>query len=60
MKNIQVKFFHDGDALNGWLKTFQGEVLDIKLQSEIAKKHFTDKDELLATWAHFFMVIFQQ
>ncbi|MEK6884466.1 MAG: hypothetical protein AABY22_32840 [Nanoarchaeota archaeon] len=59
MKNIQTKFFTSNESLNGWLKTFQGEILDIKLQSEVIKTdHKTD--ELISHWHHQFLVIYQQ
>lgn len=59
MKHIQTKFFTSEEALNGWLKTFQGEIIDIKLQSEVVD--FKKKeDQMISHWHHQFLVIYQQ
>ena len=59
MKHIQTKFFTSEEALNGWLNTFQGEIIDIKLQSEVVKKEH-EGTNLMSHWHHQFLVIYQQ
>ena len=59
MKNIQTKFFTSEEALNGWLQTFQGEIMDIKLQSEVIKTDHSSGG-LTSHWHHQFLVIYQQ
>lgn len=45
MKNVQVKLFFNIEELNEWLKTFQGEIFDIKFQSE-NRRELSGKDLL--------------
>lgn len=50
MKNIQTKTFTSEETLNEWLSNYKGEILDIKLQSEVV---------IGETWTHLIMVIYQ-
>lgn len=59
MKHIQTKFFTSEEALNGWLNTFQGEIVDIKMQSEVVNIKKLE-DGIVSHWHHQFLVIYQQ